>query len=114
MGALRVETIDTAEYECHLHVLRLDGEVARIISVTGGGTTVYDPESWLGAVSEYATERGWDSEEEPHVPTAGERAGVHAPTGIPYDPSAAQRIEADAEEFQCRLYREISGLTVEA
>ena len=108
-----VECIQTAEYECEMFVVRdsLSNEPLWIVDVTGGGDTVYAPEYWADAVQDYAHDHGWDAEEIPHIATAGERAGVHAATGIQYEPSQAQRIEADAEQFQCNLWREIRGLS---
>jgi len=100
------------EYECELLVVRQagGGKPLYIVNCTGAGTTVYEPSDWAEAVEDAAKVGRWDTEEAPEIADANERAGVHGPTGIQYDPSPEQRIAADAERFQCALYREIRGL----
>ena len=112
LGACDREEIETAEYECSLIVYRsrVAGSVQWICDRNGGGNTLYDPGDWASAIHDYAESRGWDSADEPAIPTAYERAGVHAATGIQYEPTQAERIEAAAEQYQCDLYREIQGL----
>lgn len=109
-----VEHIKTAEHECELFVVRdsMENKPLWIVDVTGGGDTVYMPDYWADAVQDYAQEHGWDADEIPHIATGYERAGAHDATGMQYEPSQAQRIDADAEQFQCNLWREIRGLIV--
>lgn len=104
-----VEQLQTAEHECTLYIVRsADGEPLWIVDANGGGTMFYLADDWAEQIHQYAEQHGWGADEMPHVATAEERAG------IPYDPSRAQRIEADAEAYQMRLWREIRGLEVEA
>lgn len=106
-----MEEIDGRQQgETHLWAVRdPDGVIAWIILADGAGQELFTPDAWRDRVGDYAAEKGWD-DVSPHVATAGERAGIHAATGIQYDPSEDQRDAAAMEEFQCRMFREICGL----
>ena len=111
----KIETSGPTE-SSYLYAIRPTNEVgddlapAWFCESNNAGSSLYTAEGWADAVRAYAKEHGWDSEEEPAIPTASDRAGVHQATGNPYEPSAEIRIEADAEAAQCRLFREIEGL----
>jgi hypothetical protein len=118
---IRCSTIEDAEVEeiqqDEHHVLpitvvrnRRSGDVVWVIADDAATTTLYtDPDLWADAVEDYAQEHGWDADEAPVVATAYERAGVHH-TGLQYEPTRAQRIAADSDEAQMRLYRQIRRL----
>src|SRR5690606_36273441 len=109
------ELIEQDEHgNCDILVIRgLDGGARLILEDDANGTNIWtDPRDFSDQLDDASRERGWDAETEPHIDDATERAGVHGPTGIQYEPTGKQRIEADAELALMRLYRELRLLPV--